>query len=214
MTVIAYREAWLTELAERFLWPLIEKQGGKKPAKWRLSIGFPKAHGGRRSIGQCWSTTSSADGTFEMFVSPEPEVFDAVHVTLHECVHASVGLAAGHKKPFKDLATACGLTGKMTATTAGEALAATIKETWLPSMPAFPGAVLQPGEEAKKPGSRLIKAECPQCGYTVRITAKWLAIAVPHCPNPDCTPSRKIGLDARRALCPNSLSQPMRAPAT
>lgn len=29
---------------------------------------------------------------------------------------------------------------------------------------------------------RLIKAECAECGYTVRVTAKWLEIGPPHCP--------------------------------
>lgn len=39
------------------------------------------------------------------------------------------------------------------------------------------------GESAKagKPGSRLLKVECA-CGYTCRITQKWLDIGLPTCP--------------------------------
>lgn len=39
------------------------------------------------------------------------------------------------------------------------------------------------GEEApKKQTTRMLKCECPQCGYTVRTTRKWLDVAVPVCP--------------------------------
>lgn len=31
-------------------------------------------------------------------------------------------------------------------------------------------------------GSRLVKAACQQCGYTVRVTRKWLAVGAPICP--------------------------------
>lgn len=29
---------------------------------------------------------------------------------------------------------------------------------------------------------RLLKAACAECGYTVRVTAKWLEVGPPHCP--------------------------------
>lgn len=34
----------------------------------------------------------------------------------------------------------------------------------------------------KKQTSRLLKACCTDCGYTVRVTAKWLEVGKPHCP--------------------------------
>lgn len=39
--------------------------------------------------------------------------------------------------------------------------------------------------EAKgnKQGTRLLKCECPECGYTVRVTQKWLDIGNPICPS-------------------------------
>jgi hypothetical protein len=37
------------------------------------------------------------------------------------------------------------------------------------------------GPKGSKPGSRLLKCECPDCGYVVRTTAKWLAIGTPTC---------------------------------
>ncbi|WP_323162822.1 hypothetical protein [Stenotrophomonas maltophilia] len=34
----------------------------------------------------------------------------------------------------------------------------------------------------KKQTTRLHKASCSECGYTVRVTSKWLEIGPPHCP--------------------------------
>jgi hypothetical protein len=37
------------------------------------------------------------------------------------------------------------------------------------------------GAKGSKPGSRLLKCECPDCGYVVRTTQKWLDIGTPTC---------------------------------
>lgn len=36
--------------------------------------------------------------------------------------------------------------------------------------------------QKKKQTTRLKKAECSQCGYTVRVTQRWLEVGPPHCP--------------------------------
>ena len=46
---------------------------------------------------------------------------------------------------------------------------------------------LEPGVKANK-GSRLIKCECPRCGYVARVTRKWLTRGTPRCP---CGPKMK-----------------------
>lgn len=35
--------------------------------------------------------------------------------------------------------------------------------------------------DRKKQGTRLLKAECEKCGYTVRVTKKWAAEGLPYC---------------------------------
>lgn len=66
-----------------------------------------------------------------------------------------------------------------------------------PDKPAKPGETkpTKPGKDRpstiitsgpKPQGARLKKAHCPACGYTVRITRKWIEVAVPSCPNPGC----------------------------
>jgi hypothetical protein len=37
----------------------------------------------------------------------------------------------------------------------------------------------------KKQTTHLLKCECAECGYTVRITKKWLDVAMPVCPTDD-----------------------------
>lgn len=104
-----------------------------------------------------------------------------VDVLAHELAHAIVGVEAGHKAPFKRAAVAVGLTGKMTATVATPELDAW-SATLIGNIGAFPtGGLNESGR--KKQGTRLIKAYCPACDYTVRVTMKWINEAgAPICP--------------------------------
>lgn len=181
------REEWLNVIAVAHIYPLFSEKGVGWTEDYRISIGFPKGRGrGANAIGQCWSPLASADKTPELFVSPELAPARAVDVLIHELVHAVVGLKAGHTGEFRKAAKAVGLEGKMTATVAGAALSKRIAE-WLEQMPPFPGAVLSPSsagadKKEKGPGSRLVKCVCPECGYTIRTTAKWINIGLPSCP--------------------------------
>jgi hypothetical protein len=169
--------------------PLFDRNGSKLP-KVRVSTGWPSKSAlasKNRRIGECWDKTASSDGVFEMFISPcldkvaEPQgVLDTL---VHECVHAAVGLECGHKGPFRKLATKLGLEGKMTSTHAGEQLLAEIK-AWVAQLGDYPHAKLDLTKSPrKKQGTRMIKCECGQCGYTVRTSKKWLdEVGAPHCP--------------------------------
>lgn len=176
------REAWLTELSQRFIWPHLRAAGATEPDGWRVSIGFPKgSRGGNKSIGQCWPSSASAGTQREVFIAPTLAVFDATHVLVHELIHASDDCKSGHKGHFRTVAKAAGLIGKMTATVPSESLTATIKD-WLGQMPDYPHSAMRDRGSAEKPGSRLLKVECGECGYVVRVTAKWVATGTPSCP--------------------------------
>jgi hypothetical protein len=47
-----------------------------------------------------------------------------------------------------------------------------------------PAVPRRAGESTRPPKqtTRLKKAECSQCGYTVRVTQRWLEVGPPHCP--------------------------------
>lgn len=177
------REQWLME-AVKALKPDFKAQGASIPKKVRVSCGLPskRAFSNRnRTIGQCWSTECSADKATEIFISPVlDKPVDVLATLVHELVHACVGTEAGHKAPFKRLAVALGLEGKMTATEAGSELRAHLN-TLAKKLGKYPHAAMD-YTKRKKQGTRMKKLECPACGYVVRTTAKWIEYGIPTCP--------------------------------
>lgn len=177
------REAWLLDAAAA-LRPIFEEVGETVPAL-RVSVGWPGGRGKKGNvIGQCWATSAAADGVAQLFISPVlDDAARILDVLAHEIIHAIDDCEHGHRGRFAKVAKAIGLEGKMTATVAGEALKerlAGIAEDLGP----FPHAVLGGGSSSgpKKQGTRMLKVECPEDGYTLRTTAKWLAMGVPTCP--------------------------------
>lgn len=188
------RELWLYQVLQEQVFPLLELNGSEtRPAKVRVSVGFPKgARGGKgaHAIGQCWSPGMSADGTAEIFISPRlSDPVEVIAVLIHEAIHAADGNKNGHKGPFGKVARAVGLEGKLTATVLGDALRAKVA-AWLSSYPPYPHATLgEPGAgegpakgDPKKQSTRMIKALCPDCGYTIRLSKKWIELGIPECP--------------------------------
>src|SRR5574343_787851 len=181
------REAWLVRLANA-LRPLFESHGATIPDRIRFSCSWTRGGRGKAAkarIGECWYPESSADQTTEIFVSPAIDnPLTVASILSHELVHACLGPGHGHGPEFKRLAVAIGLVGKMTATAAGPELAAHLA-TLCQAIGPYPHAELREGPTAdrpKKQGTRMLKVECPSCGYTVRTTAKWLSVGLPTCP--------------------------------
>lgn len=177
----ATREEWLNDAADAIR-GLFDEQSAPDYPKLRLSCGWPK--GGRgKTIGQAWHPDSSGDSTVEIFISPALEKPGEVLETLvHELVHAVVGNDAGHRGPFKKLATGLGLEGKMTATHAGETLAATL-ESFLDFLGEYPHAELSK-KTVTKQNTRMLKISCPNenCKFICRTTQKWLdEVGTPTC---------------------------------
>jgi hypothetical protein len=103
-------------------------------------------------------------------------------VLLHEMLHAALGQEAGHGKSFKRLATDVGLTGPVRSTVAGEKLSRHISDLVNSGLGEYPHAPLTLGGAGTKPQTtRLLKASCNECGYTVRLTQRWIANGLPLC---------------------------------
>lgn len=185
------REEWLNACMLA-LAPLLEENVKGATATmdtWRVSVGFPGGRGKKnKAIGQCWSDTCSKGGRTEMFVSPVLDDGLTVAATLlHEMVHASVGVKFGHSGPFAKLARAVGLAGKLTATVPGPELKERLNSI-LATLGDYPHAGLNASEgrmETPKQTTRMLKACCPDCGYTIRLTAIWVARGLPICPGCD-----------------------------
>ncbi len=187
------REGWL-EAAVSLMAPLFEQHGYTIPAV-RVACGWP-VRGGcaakKRVLGECWTKDAATDGLAQIFISPYLiDTTEVLATLIHEVVHAVVGHKEKHNKVFGKCARAVGLEGKLTATHASEALAATCK-TWTEALGEYPHAKLDGLKtDSKKQGTRLLKALCGSktesyeetCGYTVRVTKKWLdEVGAPHCP--------------------------------
>ena len=180
------REQWLNAAAQK-LKPRFAAAGVDTTQPFRVSIGFPSSGRKGKAIGECWSNNSTADSVCEIYITPTLDNPNRIiDILAHELVHAYVGHEAKHGPAFKRVALAIGLTGKMTATVASDELNAWI-DSILPSLGDLPHSALAAGTNGKKKQStRMRKAHCTDCGYTVRVTAKWIDTAIPTCPNESC----------------------------
>lgn len=180
------REQWLNKAVVLFK-PIFKKAGFPLPEKVRVSCGWPAAarkSRGKTTIGQCWSPEASGDKTTEMFISPLIDKVELVmSTTMHELVHAAVGTKCGHRHQFIACAKAIGFMKPWTQTPESPALKAVIADL-LKKMPPYPHSRLTPSRSGiKKQSTRMLKAECDTCGYTVRLSKKWLVeVGAPHCP--------------------------------
>jgi hypothetical protein len=171
------REAWLNAFIAAAR-PVFAARGYEIPAKVRASIGFTSVGLRGKRIGECWSDQASADATFEIFIVPGMDDAERVaDILTHELIHAAVGLKAGHGPKFGACARAMGLEGKLTATVAGDSWRAWARPI-LKRLGALPHAKLTGATSGpKKQTTRMLKAECDECGFTVRGSRAWLCEA-------------------------------------
>lgn len=176
------REAWL-DAAVNQLAPLFTRAGHTIPEKIRVSCGFPRGNV-RKVVGQCWYPMSSTDETTEIFVSPTLDKPNDVLGTLaHELCHACLEVGTGHRAPFVKLGRAIGLEGKPKSMGAGPAFTRSMEPT-LNALGPYPHASINVNITRKPQSTRMIKCQCPECGYLARTTRQWLAHAGPPlCPN-------------------------------
>ncbi|HLG45277.1 MAG TPA: SprT-like domain-containing protein [Reyranella sp.] len=207
------REEWMAAAVDRMR-PLFALHGATIPSNVKVSCGFPFGRRGITSldaIGQAWPAVLSRGNHIELFVSP---VLDdgarVADVLAHECVHAAVGNEHGHGPVFRKLAEAIGLTGKMTATVAGDTFKAWWGATGIglgvypharlnvliertapkgkPSGPVTPRDPTGRGGIVYRPDTtRQIKVQCPRCAeagepYIVRMSRTTFNRGAPICP--------------------------------
>lgn len=187
------RESWLEHAVEVFR-PKFSEIQFPLPDRIHVSVGF--AYGARREnkviLGQCWRREASDDGINHVFISPEiGNTFDVLETLLHELIHAADNVESGHMGGFKSAALMLGFTTPMRSTPSTPQLAAELR-TITDTLGEYPHGALHPVGAAGGPkpqsgppkqGTRMIKVECPECGYSVRTTRTWLDIGVPSCPD-------------------------------
>lgn len=184
----ANREAWLTYMTEQYIRPMFTAKGYTIPEGIKYSCSFStkgafKRKGQKRFVaGQCISNRDAQGNhrNFEIVVVPnESNSIEVLDTLIHELCHASVGLNEGHGLVFATCAYAVGLEGKPTSTNASEALKVLLAQ-WVSEAGEYPHESLQ--VNMRKQSTRLHKCDCHACGYTMRISSKWLKLATPRCP--------------------------------
>jgi hypothetical protein len=178
---IKSREEWLNVVLHKHVAKLLKvKAGVVLPSDAKVSVGFPGGGSARKRIGECWPRERSSIKVNEIFINPsirEPRTM--VDVLVHEAIHAVDDCKSGHKAPFRRMALAVGLEGKMKSTHAGAELSKWIGEV-LDAMPKIDYGSLDLSDR-KKQSTRMLKLECGDCGYVVRTTQKWVDVGMPSC---------------------------------
>ena len=133
---------------------------------FRVSIGHPQS---KKAIGECWTKQASDDNHNEIFITPHVDDSAAILATLvHELIHAADDCKSGHKNFFARMARKCGLVGKLTATTAGDALNEQLLDI-VDVLGNIPHHKLDAAHRVKpKQSTRMIKIECSACGFNFR----------------------------------------------
>lgn len=185
MSTFATREEWLTAGVEE-LRPFFVSHGKPIADKVRIACGFPLDAKRSKAIGQCWSESNSGDSTVEILISPElADPVAVFEVLVHELCHATPN-GMNHGKPFKAIATKMhlvphnGTVREPWKSTKGSADFLPTYQAIIDSLGAYPHAPLI-YQTKKTQATRLLKAFCPSCGYTIRLTSKWAAKGLPTC---------------------------------
>lgn len=178
------REAWLGRAAKAIAETILE---GHAVPPLRISVGF--AHRSSKATGQCWPAQAAEDGVNQVFIAPmrgEANTVDILGTVLHEMIHAVDDCQSGHKGNFIVIARSVGLLPKFTSSmNRTEELTERLGGI-AERLGAFPHAALdvmgRAADTPKKQEARMLKVVCPDDGYLVRTTAKWLEVGMPSCP--------------------------------
>jgi hypothetical protein len=187
------RESWLRAATDE-LRTYFATCGVSVPNNIRFAIAFPST--GRRGarIGECWHSSTSADGNYEIIIRADiADPIEVLGVLTHELVHAALPPEVGHGKPYREAALKLGMEGKMRHAMPGHLLRERLAKL-AESIGPLPHARLDigrgrdnkgPADRAKKQGTRMLKAACREecCAFVCRVAATPVReIGPPHCP--------------------------------
>jgi hypothetical protein len=184
-------EQWLKR-AETALRPMFTRAGLTIPDDIRYAVAFPSAGARSHTIGECWARAASSDDRHTIIIRADQwQATDVLAVLIHELLHASLPFGSGHGPAFKAKMQGLHLTGPATATSLTHegriAMSHLCYFTALGGLGDPPWGKLRfdtslVSDRPKTQGTRMLKASCPCCGYTIRLTRKWAEKGLPDCP--------------------------------
>lgn len=177
------REDWLTS-AVQALRPTFAAHGITLPARIRVACGFPSTFRRSGTLAECWADTDSADGTHEVLISPTlADPAQVLAQLVGALAHAAPGAMSHTSGAYVEAAGNLGLCpdGESWRKVKGAEDFAAQHAGLLASLGDYPHAAILAGEK-KTQSTRMLKAVCPSCGYTIRLSGKWAALGLPTCP--------------------------------
>ena len=157
---------------------MFEREGAPLPEKIRVSVGFPGGGNRRERIGECW-TAGVSDDVPTIFISPTLEDSTRIlGVLVHELCHTVA--PHGHGRGFAKIASAVGLTPPWPGTGESEGLRVRLHALATELGPLDHGPIAL--GQRKKQTTRMLKLTCPEDGYLVRTTQRWVEVGMPYCP--------------------------------
>ena len=186
------RESWLNSMAQELKKRVFAKAGLKLDLNTiKISVGYPPKGGASKvgkAIGVCFPKAASDANVNEIFINPcldKSQVTKVAGVLVHELIHAIDDCRNGHGPVFRKMAIACGLEGKMTATTESAKLKE-ISNNITKKIGPYPHKKLNYEIGRKKQTTRNLKIECPKCWqtgdpYFVRMSRTMFEKAAPTC---------------------------------
>ena len=185
MTKYKTREAWLAAFAKAAK-PQFKKLKLEYPADLRIGCGWL----GKKYAGRTYWPETSSVGASEVTLNLSRDQMTAVAGTLvHELIHACG--VTNHKADFVAYGRALGLGGKPTAMGWDDTEPPVWADKIFARLGDYPTGTLDPST-IKKETTRLIKAECGDCGLIFRITRKYMNRNL-RCPDHDCGGELTIG---------------------
>ena len=182
----ATREDWLTDAVAQ-LRPIFDVIGKPIPNRIRVTAGHPINFKRNRRLGDCHAAGDSADRSIEICVSPTIAKPVAVFtVLLSQLCRATAG-ALSYGTAYESIATEVGLvptnvdTLDKWKTCTGNSMFADLYGELIAGLGDYPHAALGVAD-SRTQSTRMLKAFCPECSYTVRLTSKWAAMGLPTCP--------------------------------
>ena len=183
------REEWLVYGVELLQDRVFKQADLEIPKDVKVACGFPSSNakaGKNQAVGVCHPRSHSEDKVNEIFINPcESDSLRVLDVLAHELIHAIDDCKNGHKKPFKDMAVAIGLTGKMTATVASPELEE-ILQKMVVEIGKYPHAKIDTSQK-KKQTTRQKKVECSSCEGIFYTSRKHLQALSDYSPCPFCS---------------------------
>ena len=197
----ATRESWLDH-AVSSMRPAFAAHGVTLPARIRIACGFPSTFTRSGTLAECWADTESADQTFEVLVSPTlADPAPVLAQVIGAAAHAAPGAMAHTSSAYIELAANLSLcpAGENWRMVQGAEDFAQVYAQTLADLGPYPHAAILTGAK-KVQSTRMLKAVCPTCGYTVRLSQKWADKGLPTCPTDGDTFALESQINAAEAV--------------